>query len=165
MKPPRFPVSLSFMLPAFRITFFASPSMTSLQRENLFSNPADVDIFYNLHRANKKYFLFYILSVLEFAGQARGVLREAWYNLNKFDLNREATMREHSVFKTLPESQIILRDFDAPVDVAEKYVQRLTSYLQVDPRFIIKTCFYKSVLKSVLNRECWCWISGNVLKF
>jgi len=105
--------------------------MTSLQRENLFSNPADVDIFYNLHRANKKYFLFYILSVLEFSGQARGVLREAWYNLNKFDLNRVATMREHSVFKTLPESQIILRDFDAPVDVAEKYVQRLTSYLQV----------------------------------
>ena len=90
------------------------------------------------------------MSVLEFSGQARGVLREAWYNLNNFDLNRVATMREHSVFKTPPESQIILRDFDAPVDVAEKYVQRLTSYLQVDLRFTIKTCFYKNVL----NREC-----------
>ena len=36
-------------VPAFLITFCASPSMTSLKRENLLSNPADVDIFYNLH--------------------------------------------------------------------------------------------------------------------
>ena len=81
--------------------------------------------------------MFYILSVVEFSGEAHGVLREAWYNLNNFDLNG-ATMREHSVFKTPPESQIILRDFDAPVDVAEKYVQRLTSFLQVNPRFTKK---------------------------
>ena len=76
--------------------------------------------------------LFYILSVVEFSGEAHGVLREAWYNLNNFDLNG-ATMREHFVFKTPPESQIILRDFDAPMDVAEKYAQRLTSFLQVNP--------------------------------
>ena len=78
------------------------------------------------------------MSVVEFSGQARGVFREAWYNLHDFDLNRVATMREHSVFNSLPESEIILQDFDAPVDVAEKYVQRLTSYLQVNPRFTVK---------------------------
>ena len=78
--------------------------------------------------------LFHILSVVEFIGEARGVLREVWYNLNDFDLNRVVNMREHSVFNSPPESQIILRDFDAPVGVAEKYVQRLTSYLQVNPR-------------------------------
>ena len=79
--------------------------------------------------------MFFILSVVEFSGQAHGVLREAWYNLNNFELNG-ATMRKQSVFKTPPESQIILRDFDAPVDVAVKYVQRLTSYLQVNLRFL-----------------------------
>ena len=31
-----------------------------------------------------------------------------------------------------PESRIILRDFDAPINLAENYVQRLTSYLQVE---------------------------------
>ena len=84
--------------------------------------------------------MLYMLSVVEFSGEARGVLREAWYNLNNFDLNRVATMREHSIFKTPPESQIILRDFEAPVDVAERYVQRLTSFLQVSSRFTNKTC-------------------------
>jgi len=71
-----------------------------------------------------------VVKTIEFSGQARGVLREAWYKLNDFEPNR-ATMREHSVFKTPTEGQIILQDFDAPVDVAERYVQRLTSYLQV----------------------------------
>jgi len=71
------------------------------------------------------------LSVLEFSGQARGVLREVWFKVN-FNLNGEATMRKHPVFKTPPQSQIIMRDFDAPVDVADSYVQRLTSYLQVN---------------------------------
>ena len=83
------------------------------------------------------------MSVVESSGEARGALREAWYNLNDFDLNRGATMREHSVFNSTPESQIILRDFDAPVDVAEKYVQRLTSYLQVNPRFTVKCSYGK----------------------
>ena len=83
--------------------------------------------------------MFYILSVVEFSGEAHGVLRVAWYNLNNFDL-KGATMREHSAFKTPPESQIILRDFDTPVDVAENYVQRLTSFLQVNSRITNKTC-------------------------
>ena len=40
-------------------------------------------------------------------------------------------MRENPVFRGESQSQIILRDFDAPVNVGAKYVQRLTSYLQV----------------------------------
>lgn len=39
-------------------------------------------------------------------------------------------MRENPAFQYTPQSQIILRDFDAPVNVAEKYIQRLTGYLQ-----------------------------------
>ena len=74
--------------------------------------------------------LFHILSVVEFIGQARGVLREVWYNVN-MDLTRVTTMRQHPVFNSPPQSQMILRDFDAPVDVGDFYVQRLTSYLQV----------------------------------
>jgi len=73
------------------------------------------------------------LYVVEFSGQAHGVLREAWYGV--FELKR-ATMSKQSVFKTPPDSEIILRNFDAPVDVAERYVQRLTSYLQVSSPFV-----------------------------
>lgn len=40
-------------------------------------------------------------------------------------------MRENPAFKIAVQSQIVLRDFDAPINVGEKYVQRLTSYLQV----------------------------------
>ena len=76
--------------------------------------------------------LFHILSVVEFIGQARGVLREVWYNVNIMDLNRVGTMRQHPVFKTPPENQMILQDYDAAVDLADNYVQRLTSYLQVN---------------------------------
>ena len=61
-----------------------------------------------------------------------GVLREVW-NTVYFDLSRVATLSEQPVFKTPPQSQMILRDFDAPVDAGDYYVQRLTSYLQVNP--------------------------------
>ena len=69
--------------------------------------------------------------MVEFIGQARGVLKEVWYNVN-MDPNRVAPMRQHSVFKTPPENQMILQDFDAAVNLADNYVQRLTSYLQVN---------------------------------
>ena len=68
--------------------------------------------------------------MVEFIEQARGVLREVWYEVN-MDLNRTATMRQHPVFNSPPQSQMILRDFDAPVNVGDYYAQRLTSYLQV----------------------------------
>jgi len=71
------------------------------------------------------------LSVVEFSGQARGVLREVWFEVN-FNLNGVATVHKHPVFETPPQSQMIMRDFDAPVRVADHYVQRLTSYLQVN---------------------------------
>ena len=76
--------------------------------------------------------------MVEFIGQARGVLREVWYNVN-MDLNRVTPMRQHPIFKTPPQNQTNLWDFDAPVDVADYYVQRLTSYLQVNVRFTFKT--------------------------
>ena len=75
--------------------------------------------------------MFHVLSVVEFSGQAHGVLRESWYNVN-FDMNGVQTMRQHPVYKTPPQNQMILHDFDAPVDVGDNYVQRLTSYLQVN---------------------------------
>ena len=75
--------------------------------------------------------MFDVLSVVEFPGQARGVLCESWYNVN-FDINREATMRQNLVYKTPPQNQMILQDFDAPVGVGNYNVRRLTSYLQVN---------------------------------
>ena len=47
-------------------------------------------------------------------------------------------MRQHPVFKSPPQDRMILRNFDAPVDVGDNYVQRLRSYLQVNLRFAIK---------------------------
>ena len=40
-------------------------------------------------------------------------------------------MRDNPLFKNAVESEIILRDFDAPVNMVENYIQRLKSYLQV----------------------------------
>ena len=77
-----------------------------------------------------------------------GVLREVWYNV--YLDQKTATMRDHPVFKTPPQSQMILRDFDAPVDVADDYVQRLTSYLQVNLPLTVK-----NVRISVLNEKCF----------
>ena len=73
-----------------------------------------------------------------------GVLREVWYEVYVGDPKTVAAMRDHPVFKTPPQSQIILRDFDAPVDVADAYVQRLTTYLQVNPNLTVKraSCKY-----------------------
>ena len=45
-------------------------------------------------------------------------------------------MRENPAFDPPPQSRIILRDFEAPVNVGEKYIQRLTAYLQVGMDFI-----------------------------
>ena len=117
----------------YTVTYFGSPYVPAKRENHVFKHICCLYIL----KTNKKSSVFF--SVVEFSGQARGVLRETWYNLNDFDLNRIGTMREHSVFNSLPESEIILQDFDAPVDVAEKYVQRLTSYLQVNPRFTEKT--------------------------
>ncbi len=47
-------------------------------------------------------------------------------------------MRENLAFKRPAESQIILRDFDAPANMVNYYIQRLTSYLQVELCFNCK---------------------------
>ncbi len=41
-------------------------------------------------------------------------------------------MRDNPTFKSAVQGHIVLRDFDAPINVGEKYIQRLTSYLQVN---------------------------------
>jgi len=73
-----------------------------------------------------------MLSVVEFVRDARGVLREGWYGVN-YNSKISPTMRDNPSFKSAVESEIILRDFEAPVNLGENYIQRLTSYLQVEP--------------------------------
>ena len=75
--------------------------------------------------------LFLVLSVVEFVEDAHGVLREGWYGVN-YNSKISPTMRDNPLFKSAVESEIILRDFDAPVNMVENYIQRLTSYLQVE---------------------------------
>ena len=87
--------------------------------------------------------VFHFLSVVEYPGQARGVLRESWYNVN-FGMNG-VTMRQHPAYKTPPQNQMIVQDFHAPVGVGDNYVQRLTSYLQVNLLFIIYYVITKSM--------------------
>ncbi|KAL9987564.1 hypothetical protein ACROYT_G001896 [Oculina patagonica] len=71
-----------------------------------------------------------VVRTIEFPEEVHGVLREGWYNVN-YDSKKAPTMRENPAFKLAVQGQIILQDFDAPNNVGEKYVQRLTSYLQV----------------------------------
>ena len=72
---------------------------------------------------------------VEFPEEAHGVLREAWYNVD-YNSKNSPTMRGNPVFEGDSQSQITLQEFDAPVNVGTKYVQRLTSYLQVKRRFL-----------------------------
>ncbi|XP_078361216.1 uncharacterized protein LOC144645495 [Oculina patagonica] len=71
-----------------------------------------------------------VLRTIESVGDAHGVLREVWYGVN-YDSTKTSTMRENPAFRHPVESQIIVRDFDAPVNMDNNYIQRLTSYLQV----------------------------------
>ena len=81
---------------------------------------------------------FLVLFFVELSKDAHGVLREAWYNVN-YNSKKAPTMRENPAFQPPAQSRIVLRDFDAPTNVGEKYVQRLTSYLQVQIAFHILT--------------------------
>lgn len=64
-----------------------------------------------------------------------------WYNVN-YDAMKAPTMRQNPAFDPPAQSQITLRDFDAPINVGEKYVQRLTSYLQVESAFTRSNVLY-----------------------
>ncbi|RMX61050.1 hypothetical protein pdam_00007561, partial [Pocillopora damicornis] len=63
--------------------------------------------------------------------EAKGVLRETWYRLKNYEAWRKSTMREHPLIQGPPGSRIVLPDFDAPIDLEDRYAQRLTAYLQV----------------------------------
>ena len=78
-----------------------------------------------------------MLSILsaEHADDAKGVLREGWYNVN-YNSKKAPTMRDNPAFKPPAQSRITLSDFDAPINVGDKYIQRLTSYLQVHNSFL-----------------------------
>ena len=82
-----------------------------------------------------------MLSILsaEHADDAKGVLREGWYNVN-YNSKKAPTMRDNPAFKPPAQSRITLSDFDAPINVGDKYIQRLTSYLQVNCHLFV--CFY-----------------------
>ena len=78
--------------------------------------------------------MFSILSA-KHADDAKGVLREGWYNVN-YNSKKAPTMRDNPAFKPPAQSRITLSDFDAPINVGDKYIQRLTSYLQVHNSFL-----------------------------
>lgn len=78
--------------------------------------------------------VLHLVITVEFPEEARGVLREVWYDVD-YDSTKSPTMRGNPVFKGESRSQITLRDFDAPVNVGTKYVQRLACYLQVKLHF------------------------------
>lgn len=75
--------------------------------------------------------LYHCFFLVEFAKDAHSVLREGWYGVN-YNSKISPTMRDNPSFKNEVESEIALRDFDAPVNMVENYIQRLTSYLQVE---------------------------------
>ena len=84
-----------------------------------------------------------MLSILsaERADDAKGVLREGWYNVN-YDSKKAPTMRDNPAFKPPAQSRITLRDFDAPINVGDKYIQRLSSYLQVNCHLFFFLMFF-----------------------
>ena len=67
----------------------------------------------------------------EHTDDAKGVLREGWYNVT-YNSKKAPTMRDNPAFKLPAQSRMTLSDFDAPINVGDKYIQRLTSYLQVN---------------------------------
>ena len=72
-----------------------------------------------------------MFDLIESTREVHGVLREGWYKKYDYNSKKTSSMREYPLIQGPPESRIILRDFDAPINLAENYVQRLTSYLQV----------------------------------
>ena len=72
------------------------------------------------------------LSTIESLTEAMGVLRETWYRLKNYEAWRKSTMREHPLIQGPPGSRIVLPDFDAPINLEDRYAQRLTAYLLVN---------------------------------
>ena len=81
---------------------------------------------------------FCFFSIVE-TGDAHGVWRDVWNHVI-YDTKTAPTMRENPAFGNRIASQVIIRDFDAPVNEDDYYIQRLTSYLQVNPSLHKCTC-------------------------
>ena len=79
------------------------------------------------------------------SAEAHGVMRESWFNV-QYDPKLAPDMLTNPTFKTSPQGQNIIRNFDAPVNAAESYVQRLAAHIQVIFRsFCLFVSFFLSV--------------------
>ncbi|PFX15365.1 G-protein coupled receptor GRL101 [Stylophora pistillata] len=72
-----------------------------------------------------------VVETIESLTEAKGVLRETWYRLRNYEARSRSIMRDHPLIQGPPDSRIVLQDFDAPLDLEDRYAQRLTAYLQV----------------------------------
>ena len=83
------------------------------------------------------------LSTLDSLTEAKGVLRETWYQMKNYEARSKSIMREHPLIQGPPGSRIVLPDFDAPINLEDRYAQRLTAYLLVNMKveffLLIKT--------------------------
>ena len=75
------------------------------------------------------------LSTIESLTEAMGVLRETWYRMKNDGARSKSILREHPFIQGPPGSRIVLPDFDAPIDLEDRYAQRLTAYLQVNVKY------------------------------
>ena len=63
------------------------------------------------------------------------MLRETWYRMKNEGARSKSILREHPFIQGPPGSRIVLPDFDAPIDLEDRYAQRLTAYLQVNVKY------------------------------
>ena len=87
-----------------------------------------------LTRSRSKLFAM-CLSTIESLTEAMGVLRETWYRMKNDGARSKSILREHPFIQGPPGSRIVLPDFDAPIDLEDRYAQRLTAYLQVNVKY------------------------------
>ena len=87
-----------------------------------------------LTRSRSKLFAM-CLSTIESLTEAMGVLRETWYGMKNDGARSKSILREHPFIQGPPGSRIVLPDFDAPIDLEDRYAQRLTAYLQVNVKY------------------------------
>ena len=87
-----------------------------------------------LTRSRSKLFAM-CLSTIESLTEAMGVLRETWYRMKNDGARSKSILREHPFIQGSPGSRIVLPDFDAPIDLEDRYAQRLTAYLQVNVKY------------------------------
>lgn len=55
------------------------------------------------------------------------MLREVWYEARR----TRVILKDNSIFTKKPQTSHVIQSMKSPSDVADKYAQRLTAYLQV----------------------------------